>query len=203
MGPPFLLSALSWPPLPDSLCGPPQAEGDWKDVEARLCAVRERLLRRANLVLNITGDATSLSAAMEGPGGAVLQQFVEALPDTGPNRANFMPKGLGADALDREPLWGKDVRELEPLTPGTRAAYITPTQVRMVYATPTHRAPARALATCWARQSCHGALLPLATAVSLTQHQGAAVLSPAAASRLRVHVGVARFQIRIPVCGCR
>ncbi|CDJ38841.1 hypothetical protein ETH_00040295 [Eimeria tenella] len=80
-----------------------QAEADWPAVAERLEAIRGLLLRRENLILDITGDAATLWEALEGEGRGPLLGLVGALPTAvpwGPPRAGA-PEG----SLRGAPRW--------------------------------------------------------------------------------------------------
>ena len=108
-----------------------QAENDWKGVAARLSDIRDRLLSRGNLLLNLSGDSSSLRAATEGQARRAMLDLVTALPESseGSRTPATATSGSLFEALNSEPLWVRDARKLDLLGKPSCDAYTIPAQV--------------------------------------------------------------------------
>ncbi|KAL8269305.1 hypothetical protein Esti_006771 [Eimeria stiedai] len=106
-----------------------KAQADWVAIASRLSAIRERVLTRENLVLNLT-DAASFSAATEGAAKVAMMGLIEALPRSSERFA----VGSEAEKLSRFKALSKQPRGAEEIqahlfVPGSRTAHVVPTQV--------------------------------------------------------------------------
>lgn len=118
-----------------------EAKTDWPAVEERLNRIRSRLLRRENVLLNITGDAAALDAATEGEGGEALRSLLAAIP-VGQDGAAAAAEAAAESALldvafrargfDREPVWVKEIKEGQLLAKDVHDALLIPTKINFV-----------------------------------------------------------------------
>lgn len=110
-----------------------EAEIDWKAVAERLSSIRERLLRRCNLLVNLTGDQSSIAAAR---GPKPLNQALRALVESLPQCTEKLPDDYigtslirGWVATETVPQWLQDAQKLGLLLPAQKKAHLVSTPV--------------------------------------------------------------------------
>lgn len=113
-----------------------EAETDWDAVASKLDSIRKLLLRRCNLLINLTGGESDVATAVGSPLNKGLKALIdslpactEATPASDPASSDEPEADLGWEETEKEPQWAAEAKALRLLLPAQKKAHIVASQV--------------------------------------------------------------------------